>query len=409
MKERLVIKNFGPIKSVDLELGKMTILIGEQATGKSTVAKVLAVCRYFSFIVDYYLLGKTEDPFYTGLRYWEIEGFYNSETLIEFENEDYSLKVHQGVVDREIDNEGNIEYEITGCSSELTPKSERFKALLKELEEIKPKGGALFVSDDWYNWTPSENFFRLNVRRVMDNPFFIPTERGLQSLFTLGKNISNLSDSLLEQLTKLNKIVRGFQVEVDINSLSLKYKNENGIGYTKKDSETTFHTLHNGASGFKSVIPIEIPVYFYSRLDKRKRTFIIEEPEMNLFPEAQKKLVEFFAENINDNGHKFLLPTHSPYILSALTNLVYAHKLGTVNSGKHKSEVNSIIDEKLWINICDVSAYYLQDGTAKDLIDRDEALINIDDLDSVSSIINKEFDELLAIEVKYSNIDKYGL
>ena len=52
MKESLVIKNFGPIKSVDLELGKMTILIGEQATGKSTIAKVLTVCRYWSHIVD---------------------------------------------------------------------------------------------------------------------------------------------------------------------------------------------------------------------------------------------------------------------------------------------------------------------------------------------------------------------
>ena len=51
-KERLVIMNFGPIKSVDLKLGKMTILIGEQATGKSTIAKVLSVCRYFSYIVN---------------------------------------------------------------------------------------------------------------------------------------------------------------------------------------------------------------------------------------------------------------------------------------------------------------------------------------------------------------------
>ena len=45
MREKLIIKNFGPIKSVDLDLGKITVLIGEQATGKSTIAKVLSICR----------------------------------------------------------------------------------------------------------------------------------------------------------------------------------------------------------------------------------------------------------------------------------------------------------------------------------------------------------------------------
>ena len=69
MKEKLIIKNFGPIKSVDLDLGKITVLIGDQATGKSTVAKVLSICRYFSYIVDYNPLergsiGRLEGAFY---------------------------------------------------------------------------------------------------------------------------------------------------------------------------------------------------------------------------------------------------------------------------------------------------------------------------------------------------------
>ena len=38
MQERLVIENFGPIKSIDLNF-KMTILIGEQATGKVQLPK----------------------------------------------------------------------------------------------------------------------------------------------------------------------------------------------------------------------------------------------------------------------------------------------------------------------------------------------------------------------------------
>jgi AAA ATPase domain len=403
-KERLVIKNFGPIKSVDLELGKMTILIGEQATGKSTIAKVLAVCRYFSYIVNDSLLGKPEDPFYIGLRYWEIDSYYSESTFIEYENDDYIVTVEEGIIDAVRSFDGKIEYQVDGCTSEIKHKSERFKILLQELESIKPQ------NSDWYDWNPGENFFRLNVKKVMDNPFFIPTERGLQSLFTLGKNINNLSDSLLEQLTKLNKISRVFQIdEVYINSLSLKYINDNGIGYTKKVTDSQFYALNNGASGYKSAIPIELPVYFYSRLEKRRRTFIVEEPELNLFPKAQKKLVEFFVENINENGHKFLLPTHSPYILSSVNNLLYAYVIGHLNDGEFKEQVKDIIPEKNWLNPEDISVYYLENGEVKDIFDREENLINTDYIDSVSSIINDEFDRLLSIEVKYNNSGTYDL
>lgn len=38
--ERLTVKNFGPIREADLDLRKVTVLIGEQASGKSVLAKL---------------------------------------------------------------------------------------------------------------------------------------------------------------------------------------------------------------------------------------------------------------------------------------------------------------------------------------------------------------------------------
>ncbi len=43
--EQLIIKNFGPIKDVNLDLRKTTIFIGEQASGKSTLAKLIGILR----------------------------------------------------------------------------------------------------------------------------------------------------------------------------------------------------------------------------------------------------------------------------------------------------------------------------------------------------------------------------
>ena len=85
MKERLVIKNFGPIREVDLELGKMTVLIGDQATGKTTIAKVLAMCRYFSYIVI------KEATINQGLSEWGLTGFIKEDSRWEYLCEDYKL------------------------------------------------------------------------------------------------------------------------------------------------------------------------------------------------------------------------------------------------------------------------------------------------------------------------------
>ena len=41
---RLIIKNFGPVKEAEIELKPFLILIGSQGTGKSTIVKVLTIC-----------------------------------------------------------------------------------------------------------------------------------------------------------------------------------------------------------------------------------------------------------------------------------------------------------------------------------------------------------------------------
>lgn len=48
-----------------------------------------------------------------------------------------------------------------------------------------------------------------------------------------------------------------------------------------------------------------------------------------------KKVSGIFAESVNLFNHQFLLPTHSPYVLSSLNNLMYAYKVAVeFNAGK---------------------------------------------------------------------------
>lgn len=95
MKEKLIIKNFGPIRHIDLDLSRFNVLIGEQATGKSTVAKVLAVCRYYSYIrLQLKIVGGLTN-FAKGLEDWGLKEFLKDDSHIYYENKHYSISVDQ--------------------------------------------------------------------------------------------------------------------------------------------------------------------------------------------------------------------------------------------------------------------------------------------------------------------------
>lgn len=394
MKERLVIKNFGPIKSVDLELGKMTILIGEQATGKSTIAKVLAVCRYFSYIIDdsESLIDYRTNFSRIALIDWGLDGFEKVDTIIQYKNEDYEVEIKHHL--NPLLNENRLDsFTDVFLIPKIIAHSKKFKKLLEEYNKLKPtKKSNLGINSDWHI---PHSFLVTEVKSVMNNPFFFPTERGLQSIFSIGKRgIENLNNRLYEQLAAINGITTNFKKETEIKLLGIHYKYENGQSFFKKRGSEEYYKLSQGASGFQSSIPIILAIEYYTEIEKRKRTFIIEEPEISLFPKTQKKLIEFFVENINVNGHSFLLPTHSPYFLSAVTDLLIAYRKGQ----KNPVEVEKIVKKESWLNPQDFSAYELRNGEAFDVFDKEMGLISDNIIDEASNEMEEEFDELLDIK-----------
>ena len=140
-----------------------------------------------------------------------------------------------------------------------------------------------------------------------------------------------------------------------------------------------------------------------TRKNEVKNCLIIEEPELNLFPETQYELVSHLSQNIASRtgtgqmyySNHLLLTTHSPYILTSLNNLMYAYQVGQ----EHVEEVNKIIDKKYWVNPDDVSAYRLMtDGTAKNIVDEELKQIDAGELDEISRSINAIWDKISDIE-----------
>ncbi len=49
--EKIIIKNFGPIKSAEIIIKRFTILIGQISSGKSTVAKLASIFGSVNFYI----------------------------------------------------------------------------------------------------------------------------------------------------------------------------------------------------------------------------------------------------------------------------------------------------------------------------------------------------------------------
>lgn len=408
MKEKLVIKNFGPIKDVELELGRFTVLIGENATGKSTVAKLLSVCRYFSFIIGDESNGIFENPFTIGLYRWGIGDYLKLDekegSFIHYTCKHYTLTVqysHELESNYYQEDDKIDQYYTPRFSIKLIPLSVEFKNLLSELEKIKPesyKGGYGFV--DEASWIIPSSFFLNDVRNVMDNPFYMPTERGLQSVFSLGQtSIPNLDDSLYSYFSKVDGILRNFKGGVDISPLGIVYEDRNGQRFIKKKEENRFYLLKNSASGYQSTVPI-ILIFKHYELQKRAKTFIIEEPELNLFPVVQNKLMQHLVDKTMNYGNNTLITTHSPYVLTSLNNMMYAHQIGQTDPEK----ISKIIEKQYWINPDDVSAYIMKpDGTAENIVDDEIKQIKAEKIDEISREFNKKYDEMLDIKFSKKN------
>ena len=72
--QKVIIKHLGPIKELEMEIKDFNLLIGEQATGKSTVAKAIYFFRSIKATLQDYLCQLYDASLYNGN---DINGGFN--------------------------------------------------------------------------------------------------------------------------------------------------------------------------------------------------------------------------------------------------------------------------------------------------------------------------------------------
>ncbi|WP_437332029.1 AAA family ATPase [Sorangium sp. So ce394] len=146
--------------------------------------------------------------------------------------------------------------------------------------------------------------------------------------------------------------------------------------------------LYNASSSIKQLTPLLL----YLRYRAKPNDFlIIDEPEMNLHPESQAKLLEILGILVNLGVH-VLLTTHSPYFMSHLNNLAAGD---TSNPELLERQAASLYlgDPRAFVPMDKVSAYEMRDNELRSLKDEDYG-IRWDTLSDVSSALQQKYFEI---------------
>ncbi len=403
---KIRIKNFGPIKEGYqekdgwIDVKKVTVFIGNQGSGKSTVAKLISTMTWIEKALNRgdIAQGKlTLAKFLSLLKYQRINNYFNNnKTEIEYEGDKYyiGLKFNsQFLITRKLEGKSYIPPQIM-----YVPAERNFLSSVSEAFNVKGMPDTLF--------TFAEEL-RKAQRKLEGATIDLPIS-GYKFMYDQDKDISYVIGK--DHEINLLEASSGFQSTIPLflvtRNLALILKDKDGINENisvdnlLRMSEEMVKIANN-----KSLSLIEQSKQIDLIQDKYVNKClinIVEEPEQNLFPTSQRQILNklLMFNNINDQN-KLILTTHSPYLINYLTLAVKASNIYKMLKEKkyrlsdpEYSYTNEIVPMGSVVESKDLVIYELNEN--------DGSIIKLPDYDGLPSdenYLNKqlgESDELFA-------------
>lgn len=382
--EKLIVRNFGPIKEAEIDLTKYVVFIGDTSTGKSVLGKLISIFRdsFIKFNFD-----SNDFNFKNQLMHYNIDFEYN--------NSEFEYKFQQTIITLK---DGDLSINQKVVTDEIK------ETITDVIKDFLLKNPLIKIEDGVEAFLQSA----LNLITASKFPTYIPAERILNSL--IGNSISGLwannvaLPNCFKDFASKYEVARKQIGNASYEKFGFTYNFDNGI------EEIIFQDvklmLSNTSTGVQSLIPMLLVLdYELNSKENNKegltKTILIEELELSLFPKKQKTLVEHIISRFQDRNYDLILTTHSPYILTVLDTLMLAKN--TFNEHPDlKEEINAIVPESNWIDYNDISVYEVRnDGKVYSIKNEEFKSIDTNAIDGVSDIISEEFDKLT--ELRYAH------
>ncbi|PPJ62023.1 AAA family ATPase [Cuspidothrix issatschenkoi] len=415
---QIKVKNFGPIKSGFaqnngfIDIRKITVFIGNQGTGKSSVAKLISTLSWL------------EKQLYRGNL--EIKDVKNYNRFIKIYCNYNNLK-NYFLPETEIKYVGNAFY-FSFADGKLN------------IDNIRELG--LYP------------FFSNKKEYIVPKIMYVPAERNFFSVVKGAEKVKGLPQSLsafFEELERSQQELSG-SLTLPVGDVKLEFDQKNntlniiGSDYKLNISESS--------SGFQSFIPLflvsrNIALSISQNQDssqnelsgeeqKRLKTEIekilsndnlseelkkaalellsskyknecflniVEEIEQNLFPQSQKNVLYKLLEFANmTEGNTLILTTHSPYIINYLTLAIKGYKvlqkiINLPNSNLLKEQLENIVPQASCVSDEDSIVYELTESGEIIQLSTYEGLPSDENyLNTFLAETNNLFDDLLEIE-----------
>jgi energy-coupling factor transporter ATP-binding protein EcfA2 len=400
MNEQLVVKNFGPIKDATVDFKRVTVFIGPTGGGKSTLAKLRDI---FLYNRNYKIghdsaFGHPRFEKLTAYSEHSLGNYFSSDTFINFESDALTVEYSNGThfitpQKAGISQPGRVESVTSLLMKAKT--TEDFEVVRQTLLER---------IDEILNYKPTEEgiFSESNVPVA---PWYCASERVFipaleYSWAGLLRDDIGLPKLLLHFANSFS-VFRKDIPELEIPFLKVKYLHIDGRDFIKVPEREEPLMLLETASGIQSVTPLLVLLEHLSRNTEQAQSFIIEEPELNLYPTAQQGLLNWLVEKCTKGENDLTITTHSPYILSSCNLLLEAYKVAQQRP-ELADEIDKIVPRACWLNPEEFAAYYVADGTVKPITDDRTHLIGSNELDAVSGDISDSFRQLLRLQKQKS-------
>ncbi len=419
-KNKLTIRNIGPLKDVVIDIAKYNVFIGPQSSGKSCILKIASFCKWVEKRIE---LSQSPDKYLNDDVFWKrlvdfhkLNGFINDNFLIKYESQHMEFSMYGSPSDIKYVFKWDTEEKWAYLRPKIAyiPAERNIVAVIPNWFDISfnNKNNTLNYLSDWEN---ARSFFsQKNHLEILDlgMSYYYDKENRRESVRVDNEKellFSNVSSGLqsviplcgiIEYLTlyaRAQERRHGVEMKNELENLeNLLYQEKfpylGGGKFVLRPEQQSSESSELRAKPFDDYETAKEFDWTLNNYAKTQYTSLyLEEPEENLFPSTQYALIKWMAERINlVDDNQIWIATHSPYILSSFNNLIQA-----AESDNQAAE--TIIGKKSTVPFENINVYSVSNGTVKEIKDNELRLISQNDLDAVSDIISSDFSNLISL------------